>query len=119
AEAALTGESLPVSKDAEAIDGEVGLGDRRNMVFSGTSVTYGRGTAVVTATGMRTQMGRIAGMLEVAPDEATPLQRDLDRVGKLLGIIVMALAVAMIATILLVQDVDGFAALFDVLMLGV
>ena len=119
AEAALTGESLPVSKDIAPISEEVGLGDRDNMIFSGTAATYGRGKAVVIATGMQTQMGRIAGMLKEAPQETTPLQQDLDRVGKLLGIIVIVIAVVMIATILLVEEVSGFAALFDVLILGV
>ena len=119
AEAALTGESLPVSKDTEPIAAEVGLGDRHNMLFSGTTATYGRGKAVVVATGMDTQMGRIAGMLKEAPPETTPLQRELDRVGKLLGLIVVVIAVVMIATILLVEEVSGFAALFDVLILGV
>ena len=89
------------------------------MVFSGTAATYGRGRAVVTATGMQTEMGRIAGMLKEAPDETTPLQKELDRVGKLLGIIVVVIAVVMIATILLVEDVRGFSAIFDVLILGV
>jgi Ca2+-transporting ATPase len=119
AEAALTGESLPVEKATAHIADEVGLGDRNNMVFSGTAATYGRGCGVVTATGMRTEMGRIAGMLKLAPDETTPLQRELDRVGRLLGAIVIAIAVVMIATILLVEDVHGFSALFDVLILGV
>ena len=119
AEAALTGESLPVSKDPAAIDEDVPLGDRENMVFSGTSATYGHGTAVVVATGMRTEMGRIAGLLEATPDEATPLQRELDRTGKWLGLVVVAIAVFMIATIILVEDVRGAAALFDVLILGV
>jgi P-type Ca2+ transporter type 2C len=119
AEAALTGESLPVPKDIAAITEEVGLGDRHNMVFSGTAATYGRGRAVVTATGMRTQMGRIAGMLKEAPDETTPLQKELDRVGKLLAIIVVVIAVVMVATILLVEDVHGFSAVFEVLILGV
>ena len=63
AEAPLTGESLPVAKEVAPISGEMGLGDRDNMIFSGTAVTYGRGRAVVVATGMRTEMGRIAGML--------------------------------------------------------
>ena len=89
------------------------------MVFSGTAATYGRGKAVVTATGMQTEMGRIAGMLKEAPDETTPLQKELDRVGKLLGVIVVVIAVVMIATIILVEDVRGFSALFDVLILGV
>ena len=71
AEAALTGESLPVTKNIGALAHEAGLGDRSNMVFSGTAVTYGRGRAV-TATGMQTEMGRIADMLQAAPDEAAP-----------------------------------------------
>jgi Ca2+-transporting ATPase len=89
------------------------------MIFSGTAATYGRGRAVVVATGMQTQMGRIAGMLKEAPEETTPLQKELDRVGKLLGIIVVVIAVVMIATIILVEDVRGFADFFDVLILGV
>ena len=89
------------------------------MIFSGTAATYGRGRAVVTATGMQSQMGRIAGMLREAPDETTPLQRELDRVGKVLGIVVLVIAVVMIATIILVEHVRGFSALFDVLILGV
>jgi Ca2+-transporting ATPase len=119
AEAALTGESLPVAKDTAPITGDAGLGDRRNMVFSGTAATYGRGLAVVTATGMQTAMGRIAGLLKGAADEETPLQRELDRVGRMLGLIVVAIAVVMIATIILVEEVSGFSALFDVLILGV
>ena len=119
AEAALTGESLPVSKDTAATRQRGGLGDRHNMIFSGTAATYGRGRAVVTATGMQTEMGRIAGMLKEAPDETTPLQKELDRVGKLLGIIVVVIAIVMIATIILVEDVRGFSAIFDVLILGV
>ena len=71
AEAALTGESLPVSKDVGAITEEVGLGDRHNMIFSGTAATYGRGKALVVATGMQTEMGHIAGMLCRAPSRMT------------------------------------------------
>jgi Ca2+-transporting ATPase len=119
AEAALTGESLPVSKDIAPITEEVGLGDRHDMIFSGTAATYGRGRAVVVATGMQTQMGRIAGMLKEAVAETTPLQKELARVGKLLGIIVIVIAVVMIATIILVEDVRRFGAIFDVLILGV
>ncbi len=110
AEAALTGESLPVSKDIAPVAEDAGLGDRYNMIFSGTSATYGRGRAVVTATGMETEMGRIAGMLEAAPRETTPLQKELDRVGKLLGLIVVVIAVVMIVTIILVENVRGFSA---------
>lgn len=119
AEAALTGESLPVLKDDLPIAEEVGLGDRDNMVFSGTVAVYGHGRAVVTATGMQTEMGRIAGMLKETPIETTPLQKELHRVGKLLGVIVIVIAVVIITTILLVEDVRGFSALFDVLILGV
>ena len=108
-----------MSKDTLPITEEVGLGDRHNMIFSGTAATYGRGRAVVVATGMQTQMGRIAGMLRDAPTETTPLQQELDRVGRLLGLIVVVIAVVMIATILLVEDVRGFSAIFDVLILGV
>jgi Ca2+-transporting ATPase len=119
AEAALTGESLPVSKDPALIGQDVALGDRDNMIFSGTAVTYGRGRAVVTATGMQTEMGHIAGMLHTVPDETTPLQRELDRVGKILGVVVVTIAVVMIATILLVEEIRGLSALVDVLVLGV
>jgi P-type Ca2+ transporter type 2C len=119
AEAALTGESMPVTKDPAAVDEDVSLGDQDNMVFSGTSATYGHGKAVVTATGMRTEMGRIATLLEDTISEATPLQRELDRTGKLLGATVIAIALVMIATILLVEDVRSLSAFFDVLILGV
>jgi len=119
AEAALTGESMPVAKDTEAITEEMSLGDQDNMVFSGTAVTYGHGTAIVTAIGMRTQIGRIAGLLHDTTEEATPLQRELDRTGKLLGLVVIAIAVVMIATIITVEEVRNVAAIFDVLILGV
>jgi P-type Ca2+ transporter type 2C len=119
AEAALTGESLPVVKDVAPIVAETGLGGQLNMVFSGTVVTYGRGRAVVTATGMQTQMGHIAGMLKQAPEEPTPLQRELERVGKALTAVVVVIAVVMIAAIFLVEDVRGFSAVFDVLIFGI
>ena len=119
AEAALTGESLPVTKDTDALGGDVPIGDRHNMVFSGTAVTFGHGTAVVTATAMQTEMGRIAGLLKDTPEEATPLQRELDRTGKMLGLVVVIIAVIMIATILIVEDVRGLPAILDVLILGV
>ena len=119
AEAALTGESLPVSKDVAALAEEVALGDQSNMVFSGTSITYGRGRAVVTATGLRTQIGQIAEMLGEVPLETTPLQKELARVGKLLGLIVVGIALAMIATIIVVEEVRGLPAILDVLIFGV
>jgi P-type Ca2+ transporter type 2C len=119
AEAALTGESLPVLKDTAPVAADAGPGDRTNMIFSGTAATYGRGKAVVTATGMHTEMGRIAGLLKAEPEEMTPLQRELDRVGKMLGIVVVIIAAVMIVTIILAERVRDFSALFDVLILGV
>ena len=118
-EAALTGESLPVPKDATVISEEVSLDARRNMIFSGTAATYGHSTAIVTATGMQTEIGRIAGLLKETKDEETPLQRELRRTGKILGVAVIVIAVAMIATILIVEEVRGLAAFFEVLILGV
>lgn len=119
AEAPLTGESVAVEKEVAAIPLEAALGDRSNMIFSGTSATYGRGRAVVMATGMHTEIGRISEMLSKTSDEATPLQRELDRVGKLLGLIVIAIAATMIATILIVQGVRDVQAVFNVFILGV
>ncbi len=86
-EAALTGESLPVEKNAASIlDSDASLGDRRNTAFSGTVVTYGRGKGVVVSTGMHSQLGLIAKMLQSVEEEQTPLQRRLEELGKTLGI---------------------------------
>ena len=85
-EAALTGESVPVQKDAGArLESDLPLGDRKNTVFMGTLVNYGRGRGVVVSTGMRTQIGLIAEMLQSVEQEPTPLQRRLDQLGKTLG----------------------------------
>ncbi len=86
AESALTGESLPVEKKPEALSGDVPLGDRINMVFSGSFVTYGRARFLVTATGMNTEMGRIAALLKSTEEKKTPLQVSLDQFGKKLSI---------------------------------
>ncbi|MFA4956822.1 MAG: calcium-transporting P-type ATPase, PMR1-type [Candidatus Methanoperedens sp.] len=88
-EASLTGESVPVPKIIDKIAEEELVADRKNMVYMGTSVSYGRGKAVVTATGMGTELGRIAGMLEHIENEKTPLQLNLDRLGLWIGIITM------------------------------
>lgn len=120
AEAPLTGESFPVSKNTQPVqDDDVAVGDRHNMVFSGTAATYGRGRAVVVATGMQTEMGRIAGLLKQTTDEVTPLQRELDRTGKRLGVMVLIIAIVMVTTILLTTDVTDFGAMADVLIVGV
>ena len=85
-EAPLTGESVPVQKNAAMIlDREASLGDRKNAAFMGTTVAYGRGRGVVIGTGMRTQLGMIASLLQAVEDEQTPLQRRLDQLGKTLG----------------------------------
>jgi Ca2+-transporting ATPase len=85
-EAALTGESVPVQKDAEArLESDIPLGDRKNTAFMGTLVNYGRGRGIVIGTGMRTQIGMIAEMLQSVQAEPTPLQRRLDQLGKTLG----------------------------------
>ena len=90
-ESALTGESVPSEKDAAAlVEEKAPLGDRSNMVFSGCSVTYGTATAVVTGTGMNTEMGKIAGLLEGEEEGQTPLQQKLAQLGKYLGFVALA-----------------------------
>jgi Ca2+-transporting ATPase len=113
-EAALTGESAPISKGSEALEGpEVALGDRSNMLFQNTSVTRGTGTVVVTATGMQTEMGRIATMLTAVKRTKSPLQKELDRLTGVLGVV----AWTAVALIVVVGIVRGLPA-SDVLLLG-
>ena len=97
-EAALTGESVPVNKLIDALymldsSSEVPLGDRKNMCYMGSTVVYGRGKAVITETGMDTEMGKIAGALAAAGDEQTPLQKKLDSLGKTLSFLVLGICV--------------------------
>jgi Ca2+-transporting ATPase len=119
AEASLTGESQPVLKDTATLAGDVALGDRINVVFSGTAVTRGRGRAVVTGTGMATEMGRIAGLLSRTDEEPTPLQREIALVGRTLGIAVVVIALVVVGAILATSDIDGASDLVDVLLVGV
>ena len=113
-EAALTGESAPVSKDAGVLEGpEVAVGDRANMLFQNTSVTRGTGTLVVTATGMQTQMGQIATMLTSVKRTRSPLQKELDSLTRVLGIIAWT-AVAFIVVVGLFRDMP----IDEVLLLG-
>ncbi len=102
-EAALTGESEAVGKSARAVaDAGAALGDRRSMVYRGTTVAYGRGVAVVTATGMQTEIGAVAGMLQETEEEKTPLARKLDALGLRLALVALAL-IALVAGIGLAQ----------------
>ena len=101
-EAALTGESVPVNKMLDALgavqkQSDVPLGDRKNMCYMGSTVVYGRGKAVITATGMSTEMGKIAGVLSTTKDEQTPLQRKLDELGRLLSKMVLGICVFIFA----------------------
>ncbi|MCI8631576.1 MAG: cation-translocating P-type ATPase [Firmicutes bacterium] len=103
-ESALTGESVPVDKDASFVaEGDVTLGDRINMAYMSTSASYGRGEGVVTATGMNTEIGKIASMINNTADEMTPLQKRLADLGKMLGILAVLLCAALFA-IAVIQD---------------
>lgn len=95
-ESALTGESVPSEKDAEFVaNGDVSLGDRLNMAYMSTNVSYGRGEGVVVATGMDTEIGKIAAMINDSGDEMTPLQKRLADLGKMLGVVAIVLCVAL------------------------
>ncbi|MGD6979379.1 MULTISPECIES: cation-translocating P-type ATPase [Citricoccus] len=119
AEAALTGESVPVTKSTAVLEAAVPLGDRVNMVFKGTAVTQGIGRAVVTATGMDTEMGHIAALLAGTEREPTPLTRELDGIGRTLGIAVVVIAVVVMAAIAFTSGVSSLQDAVDVLLVGV
>lgn len=93
-EASLTGESVPVDKNTDVINDEkIGLGDRTNMLFSSSLITYGRGRGIVVATGMNTEVGKIAGMINEVEETETPLQQKLNKLGKTLGIVAIVICV--------------------------
>jgi magnesium-transporting ATPase (P-type) len=119
AEASLTGESEAVLKDAATLPEPVALGDRLDMVFKGTSVVQGGGRAIVTATGMASEMGQIARLLGETVQEATPLQREIARVGRMLGIAVVVIAVVVMGSIALTAKIDTADDVVSVLLLGV
>ena len=122
-EASLTGESEAVLKDAATLPEAAPLGDRLNMVIKGTAVAQGTGRAVVTATGMRTEMGAIAAMLEATVEAPTPLQREVARIGRVLGIAVLVVATVVVGTVLLLSDIrtasdDNFATIVEAVREG-
>ncbi len=121
-EAALTGESVPVDKKEEALsatsEGDVALGDRRNMVFMGSTVVYGRGKAVVTATGMDTEMGKIADALAQAEEGKTPLQIKLAGLSKILTYLVIGIC-AIIFGVQLLRDGIGFEPILSSFMIAI
>ncbi len=119
AEAALTGESLPVEKSLEEIPGDAPLGDRKNMVFSGSFVTYGRGRFLVTGTGMETEMGKIAALLKSTEEKKTPLQVSLDQFGKKLSVGILAICAVLFAVSVLVRQENVMTAFLFAVALAV
>ena len=118
-EASLTGESVAVTKSPATLKASAALGDRVNMVYKGTAVAQGVGRAVVTGVGMSTEVGSIAEMLESTVDEPTPLQNEVNRIGKLLGAMVVVIALVVMITIVLVNGVTELSDFVVVLLLGV
>ena len=92
-EAALTGESVPEEKFTHLIEGEVSLGDRDNMAYASSNITYGRGKGIVTAVGMQSEVGKIASMIQSVPETKTPMQERLDKLGKILAIAALSICV--------------------------
>ena len=119
AEAALTGESEAVLKDVSPLAEPASLGDRVNMVFDGTAVMRGRGRAIVTATGMASEMGNVARLLGRTEQQRTPLQCEIDRVGRMLGIAVIGIAAVVVTAILLTSDLESASDVVSVLLVGV
>lgn len=118
-ESSLTGESEAVLKDTAVLRQPVGLADRANMVFKGTTVVQGNGLAIVTATGMATEIGAIASMLDRTVESQTPLQKEIGKVGKTLGAVVTLIAVLVVATVMFLTPVHGMGEIVEVLLLGV
>ncbi len=111
-EAPLTGESVTVSKTTEALPGDVFLGDRKNMAYLGCSVEVGKGKGLVVSTGMSTELGKIAGLVQAEPDTKTPLQRQLDSLGKQLGAVILMLVVVIFVVEYLVRPESDLVNLF-------
>ncbi len=118
-EASLTGESEAVTKTVTPLLELGSLGDRHNMVFKGTAVARGVGRAVVTGTGMDTEMGRIATLLDETADEPSPLQREIAQISRTLGVLVIGIAVVVMIVVAAVNGVSSFHEAVDILLLGV
>jgi Ca2+-transporting ATPase len=106
-EAPLTGESFPVEKDLKILPEAVPVGDRKNMIFTGTAVSYGRGVAVVTDTGVKTEFGKIAAELATVSQEKTPLEKRTEEIGKWLGIIAVSVCVLVVVTSIVREAMGG------------
>ena len=119
AEASLTGESVPVGKKTDTLAQAKALGDRANMVFNGTSVTQGTGRAIVTSTGMGTQVGKIADLLQATEDDETPLQKEMNYVSKILGIAVCIIAAVVLVALALTEGFNDIHDVIDSLLLSV
>jgi magnesium-transporting ATPase (P-type) len=119
AEASLTGESEPVHKQSAKLEAPAELADRVNMVHKGTAVTRGTGRAVVTATGMATQMGHIAELLEQTQEDPTPLEVEISRISRGLGVAVILIALVVVGAVLAISRPDSPRELVEVLLLGV
>ena len=118
-ESSLTGEADAVTKSSEAVAADTDLADRTCMVYRGTSVAQGTGRAVVVATGGDTEMGAIARMLDAVEEEATPLQEEIHQISKMLGIIVVVIAVVVVGTLLALADDRSAETIIHALLLGV
>jgi Ca2+-transporting ATPase len=118
-EAPLTGESVPVEKQIEPLaESRLGAGDRTNMAFAGTAITYGRGRAVVVETGMNTEFGKIARMLQDIKHSRTPLQENLDKVGRVVAVVALIVVVVIVALGLWRREKTG-QTLMELLLFGV
>ncbi len=118
-EAPLTGESSPVNKDVSPLPENTGLSDRVNMVFTGTAIVYGRGKAVVTATGMSTEFGKIAKMVQTTEEEETPLEKRMASVGKWLGILCIAVCLLVASVGILLKGYNTPEKILEMIMWGV
>jgi P-type Ca2+ transporter type 2C len=115
----LPGEREPAPKDPAPLSGSITLAERRNMEFSGMAAARGSGRVVVTTAGMHTAIGRLASLLDRIGEERTPLQREIDFVGRTLGIARVATALAVVVTVPVTSDVTAVSEVVEVLVFGV